>query len=104
MENGRQLAPNANKDDREPIDKEAEPDRADFDGRSSTSQLRYLLQQGETPMPELVAGLIRENPGDREAIFALLQKSLGNTYVQHVLAALESRSAAEPTPTPAAAS
>jgi hypothetical protein len=57
-------------------------------GGPATSQLRFMLTVGQ-PTPADVAQLVCDNPGERDAIFGLLQQTLSNGFVQQVIAAVQ---------------
>ena len=52
-------------------------------------QLRHLLATGTRPPASKVIEILDTHRGERDAIFALLHSSLGNGYVQEVVAAME---------------
>jgi hypothetical protein len=60
-----------------------------------TQQLRALLSQGRPP-PSVVAKLVIARPGEQPAMFTLLHTTLGNSYVQEVLAAINILEATKP--------
>jgi hypothetical protein len=57
-------------------------------GGPATSQLRFMLTVGQ-PTPADVAQLVCDNPGERDAMFGLLQQTLSNSFVQQVIAAVQ---------------
>lgn len=57
---------------------------------STVAQLRGLLARGR-PSPSVVAQLIQTNPAGRDAALALLHQTLGNSFVQEVVATLMSK-------------
>ncbi|MBL0213551.1 MAG: hypothetical protein IPQ07_06700 [Myxococcales bacterium] len=51
--------------------------------------LRAMLAAGTRPDPKVVIELLDTHRGERDAIFALLHQSLGNAYVQEVVAGMD---------------
>lgn len=77
------------------------PDAAHDQQGAGVEQVRLLLQQG-VPVPATIADVIRANPADERAIFALLHGTLGNAYTQHVLSSVSAGAQAQPRPSHAA--
>ena len=67
---------------------DAQPAVATQEG-AGVQALQQLLARGGQPAPEAVVDIIDKHRGERDKIFALLQTTLGNGYVQQVAAAMD---------------
>lgn len=56
---------------------------------AGVQELQQLLARGGQPDPAAVVAIIDAHRGERDKIFAMLQSTLGNGYVQRVAAAME---------------
>ncbi len=71
--------------------------KAEASSGSGTAALSALFARG-TPPPDEVAAVIDAHPADRDAMLRALHGARGNSYVQSVVAVLQSDNAAKQTP------